>query len=55
MKNISKVFMINAACPDTFDGELNKDIMIYAINGKEDDSTPGWVCKKLKKSKTILI
>ena len=51
MKNISKVFMINAACPDTFDGELNKDIMIYAINGKDDDSTPGWVCKNLKDSK----
>ena len=51
MKNISKVFMINAACPDTFDGELNKDIMIYAINGKDDDSTPGWVCKNLKNSK----
>ena len=44
MKNISKVFMINAACPDVFDGELNKDIIIYAINGK-DDSTPGWVCE----------
>ena len=51
MKNISKVFMINAACPDTFDGELNKDIMIYAINGKDDDSTPGWVCQNLKNSK----
>ena len=51
MKNISKVFMINAACPDTFEGELNKDIMIYAINGKDDDSTPGWVCNNLKKSK----
>ena len=51
MENISKVFMINAACPDTFEGELNKDIMIYAINGKDDDSTPGWVCNNLKKSK----
>ena len=51
MENISKVFMINAACPDTFDGELNNDIMIYAINGKDDDSTPGWVCKNLKNSK----
>ncbi len=51
MENISKVFMINAACPDTFDGELNNDIMIYAINGKDDDSTPGWVCKNLKTSK----
>ena len=51
IQNISKVFMINAACPDIFDGELNNDIMIYAINGKEDDSTPGWVCKKLKTSK----
>ena len=43
--------MINAACPDTFNGELNNDIMIYAINGKDDDSTPGWVCKNLKTSK----
>ena len=51
MENISKVFMINAACPDTFEGELNKDIMIYTINGKDDDSTPGWVCNNLKKSK----
>ena len=51
MENISKVFMINAACPDTFNGELNNDIMIYAINGKDDDSTPGWVCKNLKTSK----
>ena len=51
MQNISKVFMINAACPDTFYGELNSDIMIYAINGKDDDSTPGWVCKNLKTSK----
>ena len=51
MKNISKVFMINAACPDTFDGELNDDVMIYAINGKDDDSTPSWVCNNLKKSK----
>ena len=51
IQNISKVFMINAACPDIFDGELNSDIMIYAINGKEDDSTPGWVCKNLKTSK----
>ena len=51
MENISKVFMINAACPDTFDGELNNDIMIYAINGKDDDSTPAWVCKNLKTSK----
>ena len=40
MQNISKVFMINAACPDTFYGELNSDIMIFAINGKDDDSTP---------------
>jgi hypothetical protein len=51
IQNVSKVFMINAACPDIFDGELNSDITIYAINGKEDDSTPGWVCKNLKTSK----
>ena len=51
ISKISKVFMINAACPDTFDATLRGDIEIFAINGKEDDSTPGWVCKNLKVSK----
>ena len=40
ISKISKVFMINAACPDTFDATLRGDIEIFAINGKEDDSTP---------------
>ena len=43
--------MINAACPDTFEGQLSKKVNIYTINGKIDDSTPGWICKKLKESK----
>jgi len=51
INKISKVFMINAACPDTIDAKLRNDIEIFTINGKEDDSTPGWVCKNLKKSK----
>lgn len=53
MKLISKIFMINAACPDKFEGEINKNVKIFTINGKKDDSTPGWICKTLKKSKNF--
>ena len=51
IKKITKVLMINAACPDTFEGQLSEKVNIYTINGKIDDSTPGWICKKLKESK----
>jgi len=50
MKLIKKGFMINAACPDTSEAKYNKEIQMYAINGKQDESTPHWVCKNLKNS-----
>lgn len=43
-------FMINAACPDKSDAKYNDNIKMYAINGKQDESTPPWTCKNLKNS-----
>ena len=47
---ITMGFMINAACPDQSDAKYNDDIQMYAINGKQDESTPPWTCKNLKNS-----
>lgn len=53
MKLISKGFMINAACPDKFEAEFNKDVQLIAVNGTWDDSTPGSICKDLKDSRNF--
>ena len=50
LKLITMGFMINAACPDQSDAKYNDNIQIYAINGKQDESTPPWTCKNLKNS-----
>ena len=50
LKLITMGFMINAACPDQSDAKYNDNIKIYAINGKQDESTPPWTCKNLKNS-----
>ncbi len=50
LKLISMGFMINAACPDQSDAKYNDNIQMYAINGKQDESTPPWTCKNLKNS-----
>ena len=50
LKLISMGFMINAACPDQSDAKYNNNIQMYAINGKQDESTPPWTCKNLKNS-----
>jgi len=47
---ITMGFMINAACPDQSDAKYNDNIQMYAINGKQDESTPPWACKNLKNS-----
>ena len=49
---ITKGFMINAACPDVSEAKYNNNIQIFTINGQQDESTPPWVCKNLKKSST---
>jgi len=48
---VSKVFMLNAACPEFMDVEWNNNLMVYAISGKNDDSIPPSACKNLKYSK----
>jgi len=50
MNLITKGFMINAACPDVSQVQYNSNIKMYAINGKEDTSTPSWICQNLKES-----
>ena len=50
MNLITMGFMINAACPDISEVNYSNKIKMFAINGKQDESTPPWVCKNLKDS-----
>lgn len=50
LKKVTAGFMVNAACPDSFLGKWDRATPIYALNGKDDDSTPASACETLASS-----
>jgi dienelactone hydrolase len=53
LKQIDKAIMVNAVCPERFEGGWQTEVMIYAANGQEDDSTAAASCAGLVKFRAL--